>query len=89
MSTAELKGKVSLNSTSFHRGLRNLRRTARRFSSQIGRPLAEAGARLARIGMIAGTAVAAGMSIAIKKAADYGDEIDKASKRTGIQYGCG
>lgn len=81
---AELKAKVSLNTTSFDRGLRRLRRTARNFGRSFGRPMSDAAGRMARFGVMATAVAAGGFAVLIKKTAEFGDMLDKMSKRTGI-----
>jgi hypothetical protein len=81
---AELKAKVSLNTTAFDRGLRSLRRSARNFGRNFGAPLAEASRRLMRFAVIAGGVAVFGITRLIKSTADFGDQLDKLSKKTGI-----
>ena len=84
MATAELKGKVTLNTGQFNRGLRGLRRGVRRFSREFGRPFAQATASIIKLGVVALGIAAIRLGLGIKRAADFGDQIDKMSKRTGL-----
>lgn len=81
---ATLRSKVSLNTSEFQRGVRGMRRVARRFSRQFGRPFAQATRNLVRMGVVAGALAAGAMAVMIRKAASFGDQMDKMSKRTGI-----
>lgn len=83
-SRAELKAKVSLNSSPFRKGLNKLKGVTRRFARNFGRPLADATKRLARMGVVAGTIVVAGFIAGAKSIANFLDEIDKMNKRTGL-----
>jgi len=80
---ASLEARIGLNSSAFTRGLAGLRRSAARFAAGFGRAIASAGKALLVLGIAGVAAASAGLAVLIKKTADYGDVIDKMSKRTG------
>jgi hypothetical protein len=81
---AELRGRATLDTTQWASGVRSLRRSVATFQNVIGRPLAEASRRLVRLGAVVAAAGAAAAAFAVRDAAQYGDGVDKMSRRTGL-----
>lgn len=81
---AELKAKVTLNSTAFSRGLRKLKGIANSFGKNFGKPIAEATKKIVKYGAAAAAAAAAGMTALVKTTADFEAELYQMHKRTGV-----
>ena len=84
MGRAELKGKVSLNSVGFVRGIKRIKARVAQLSRTIGAPFSQAVGTMMRIGIIAATIAVTGIVAATTAAAKYGDELGKMAKRTGV-----
>jgi len=83
-STAELRGRVSLDTSRFESGLRKLRNAARAAAREYGQDFRDLGMGLAKSAALVAGAALGGVVLAAKVAADYGDAMMKASQRTGI-----
>jgi len=79
-----LKTILSMDSKPFADGVTNAKRKMRKFNKEIGGPLAGGAKKLAVLGAVAVTAAVVIGGAGVRSVSNYGDELDKMNKRTGV-----
>lgn len=89
--TATLKGKITLDDTPFHKGLRRAVDRAKKFGGDVASAVGGAALKAGKLGLLglggAGLGAAGGLMAAAKSAADLGGQLSDASAVTGIAAG--